>query len=1227
MNLTETQQAAVTHRGSNLIVSASAGSGKTEVLARRCLDLVADRTQPCPLDRLLVVTFTRAAAAELRSRVGRMLREAAQRETDRDVRQHLRRQQVLIETAEIGTIDAWCGRLVREHFAETESGIDPGFEILGSEQAMLLRREIADRLFDWICTSSDELAASARNWMRRDTKPDSDLLRRMLLALNRYREHLVNPQPWFDAQHAAASAPPAELQATAERTLAAELAAECAFQLDQFDTVIDAAEDPRLVACLEEYRQTLADWRDIAEKQQEITNLATDIAAFSFPRKPPKTADRDTALHKEVKKRWFENRIKKRFATAVVARVLDNAAPTAELVRTLLALEARYDELLRREKDRRGVCEFSDVLRMALDLLGTPVANQRREPTPIARSLQQRFEHILVDEYQDTSPVQVELLRLITRDEPGRSNRFMVGDIKQSIYGFRQAEPRLFGDLIAAYTSETEEGRVLLLADSFRSHASLVATLNQLFAALFDPQLGGTAFAKEEQLAARRTEIANPTLDQQPRVELHLVATNGDNADEPDDENGGSESDDDLELERIEREARVIAAKIHDLRNRGTQVPSRGPNDQVTLRPLQLTDIAILLRSARGNAAPLANALRDAGIPAVAVGRDSILNSTEVQDIHTALTLLVNRRQDVPLAAHLRSPMVGLSPADLLTIRRFADQAPFHEAALAYAERGEDEALRDRVAAALRRLDDWAAAARVQDIPALLQRIMRDSGYEHFAAALPGGAHRVALLNALMTLATETAGRNVQGIEHFVAMLDDYAQLDNPPETPVAVSEDAVQIMTIHAAKGLEFPVVFLANTGARFPGRQKRDPLECDQQHGIGFDCLDFPNRRRLATPASGTIRHEMVQRQLEEELRLLYVAATRAREQLIVVGHATSDKYELLKAQYAANTSQLPLIARFNAGNMLEWLLMAAMSQGLTPEGSAAAQSQLSINVCDELPAPASTDEEQAEAPASGLTKLSPEDQAWLATARKSLRAQLDTSAAERPAVLSVSAVKEQATRAAEADTPRTFDPAAKLQTPAFAADTDRIDGRLVGDAYHRFLQWVDLNQIASPAAIRDELARLTASGHLAPDAAAFVKAEDIAWLGTTPLGAELVAHATDCRRETPFVCTLDLAGWDEPPILRGIIDCCFDTPDGIVLVDYKTDQVRDAADWSHRTVAYAVQMQLYALAAAAVFGRPIARAHLAFLRMQRIVDIPIDETTLQKLRETISAETVNH
>ena len=183
MKLTETQQAAVSHRGSNLIVSASAGSGKTEVLARRCFGLITDRAQPCPLDRLLVVTFTRAAAAELRSRVGRMLREAAPHEADHAVRQHLRRQQVLIETAEIGTIDAWCGRLVREHFAETESGIDPGFEVLGSEQAMLLRRETADRLFDWVCTSSDELAAAARDWMRRDMRPDSDLLRRMVLAL------------------------------------------------------------------------------------------------------------------------------------------------------------------------------------------------------------------------------------------------------------------------------------------------------------------------------------------------------------------------------------------------------------------------------------------------------------------------------------------------------------------------------------------------------------------------------------------------------------------------------------------------------------------------------------------------------------------------------------------------------------------------------------------------------------------------------------------------------------------------------------------------------------------------------------------------------------------------------------------------------------------------------------------------------------------------------------
>ena len=1210
MKLTEAQQAAVSQRGSNLIVSASAGSGKTEVLARRCLDLVTDSKHPCSLDRLLVVTFTRAAAAELRSRVGKMLREAAQRETNRDLRQHVRRQQVLIDTAEIGTIDAWCARLVREHFAETTTGIDPGFEVLGAEQAALLRWEVAERFFDWVCSSDGELPQMARDWMGRSARPGSDVLREMVITLNRHRDHLVNPQAWFDAQRAAVTGKPAEMRAAAQRMLADALVTECAFQLDQFDSVVAAASEAKLQECLELYRDALSSWREAAEARDVLDRLAATISSWSFPRKPNKLPDRDKALHDEIKNRWFTNRIKSRFAVDPIARVIDNTAAAAELVRTLLALEQGFQTEIEREKHTRAVCEFGDVLRMALDLLGTPAVGQRRKPAAVARALRQRYEHILVDEYQDTSPVQVELLRLVTRAGPGCSNRFMVGDIKQSIYGFREAEPRLFGELINAFREGAEEGRVLLLADNFRSHTNLVAALNRVFAALFDDELGGTRFGEDEQLAARRVDVANPTLDGA-RIELHILAPDEERAADPADD----ESERDLALERIEREARLVATDIREMLNRGTQIPVRGDGDVIHLRPLRCADIAVLLRSARGHAPLLAAALRDAGIPAVAAGRESILDSREVHDVHNALSLIVNRRQDVPLAAYLRSPMVGLAAADLLAIRRVDANSAFHEAVIHYARNGRHAPLRQRLILALQQLDEWAAAARVLDIPALLQRVLQDAGYEHFAAALPGGEHRVAMLSALLALAVETTGHGPKGVEDFVAFLDDLAEQDIRPEASVAVTDDAVQIMTIHAAKGLEFPVVFVLNSGARFSQRPRRGPVQCDEQHGIGLEYLDFRARRHLATAAAGIIRHQNVQRELEEELRLLYVAATRAREKLVVVGHAARQRWENLCQQYADSTQPPPLIARLGAASMLDWLMMASASQGLDAAASAPGP-LLRVVVHDDLPAvpartPVGGSSTEPAQPVRG-----PDDQAWTEAARASLRARFDTRAAQRPAILSVSAVKEQVSRLAGGDAPRAFDPGATLQVPAFAADHDRHDGRRVGDAYHRFLQWTNLEVLASPAAILDEMSCLIAAGHLSGEAAALLSPEDVAWLGATALGQELIGQARNCRRETPFVCALDIPGWDEPPVLRGVIDCLFDTPDGIVLIDYKTDLVRDPRERKRREDAYATQMRLYSIAAQVVFGRPVVRGHLAYLRLHRMVDVPVDDAAQRVL-----------
>jgi ATP-dependent helicase/nuclease subunit A len=1207
MKLTPAQRQAVEHRGSNLLVAASAGSGKTEVLAQRCVDLIADPHKRCGIDRLLVVTFTRAAAAELRVRVADMLRRRAQGLPQTDMRDHLRQQALLVDAADIGTIDAWCGRIVREHFAP--AGIDPAFAVLSEQEAWLLRDEVLEGLFEWIYAADDGPAAAARDWIERHNRPSDEFLRSLILELNAYREHLVDPDQWFAQQLNAYNRTEPELRVDAERLLAESLAAECRFQHDQMAELVAGAAGP-LSGKLGCYRAALADWCERLADPQRLTGVLDEVSRFRFARLAGNSAAGDAELLKEVQERWLKRRLKVRWDSGVIETVVANAGTTAALIVTLLRLEARFREMLAAAKQQRAVYEFADVLRMALNLLGTPTEAGPRERTPIARALQQRYEHILVDEFQDTSPVQVEILRLVARDEPGKSNRFMVGDIKQSIYGFRQAEPRLFVELIRALETDSEEGQVRPLSDNFRSHSDLLEGLNRLFAMLFDPQLGGTPYGKAEELQAQRDDIPNPAWDNQPRIELYLLeAPRGRRAATADD----SEADQ-VPLEQIERETLVAAQAVRRLLDAGAQIPERGEDGRIRLRPLRLADIVILLRSAKQNAAIVAATLRKAGIPALAAGRESILESVEVGDVRNALTLLVNRRQDVPLAAYLRGPMGGLSAAELLEVRQASAGGDFHDAVERYRQAGANPTLTAKLNTAIEQLDRWLIAAREKELPALIRQILRETGLLFFAQALPGGEHRVATLRALENLAAELTADGRAGLAEFVEHLEALSDQELSAAAPLAAGEQVVQVMTIHAAKGLEFPVVFLLNSGAEFSRQRRTGRSVCHQDCGIGLRFADRLSRSELASAAHSVIATQTAKRELEEELRLLYVAATRARERLFILGHTEPGTWETLRSRYAARGSPPPLIARLNARSMLEWVMLSTAASG-SDQADRAGKRLVQVATHDSNAISAAQAERPAEQPPT-LT-WQPADEQWMQEARSLLSAEVNTTSAALPAVLSVSALKELADRRWTEDTPRVVAvEAPPLRTPAFALAEPRIDGRTVGVACHRFLQHADLARLGSAEAVREQVAAMVSAGRLPTAEADLVPVADLVWFGTTSEAALLAKHTDSCRREIPFVYALPVEDIGERIIVRGIIDCLVELPDGLLIFDYKTDRIPDAAAWQGRVAGYTVQLQLYAAAAADIFARPVKRALLVFLHGRKVLDVPLEIPALRAM-----------
>lgn len=1200
MRLTDGQKAAVEHRGANLLLAASAGTGKTEVLARHCASLVADPQHPGRIDRMLVVTFTRAAASELRTRVARMLRDEAERAPSVELRRHLRQQQMLVDAADIGTIDSWCGRIVREHFGD--AGVDVEFRVLGGEDGRLLRREVLDELFEQIHRGDDPLAVEARAWIARAPSPRDDFLRLLVKQLSAFREHLVNPDAWFAA---ACDAP------HAEQILAAALQEECRFQHEQLSALIRSASSTAVEGALTLYCDRLAEWDQLLADAACVLQVVDEIASFKMPKRARAEEPPDIT---EVRKRWLGKRLQEAWSPADIQSILTREPDTARLLATLLRLENRYHKLLNEAKQRQAAYEFGDVLRMTLDLLGEPGDQRERTPTPIARRLQQRYEHVLVDEYQDTSPVQVEILRLVTRDGEGRANRFMVGDVKQSIYGFRQAEPRLFAALRETYAAGRADGIVRYLSDNFRSHHDLLAVLNDVFALLFDDALGGTPYGVDERLSARRAETPNPSMAQLPRVAVHIVEQERGNTHASDDD------DEVVGAERIEQEAQLAAEEILAMLRAGVQVPARQPDGTVALRPLGPADIVVLLRSAKQNAGLVAQVLRANGIACATSGREALLESVEAQDVCCVLALLVNRRRDVELAAYLRGPLVGLTARELLCIRTEAPRsaADFYDAVEEYRSCRTTESVATKLDAAMTQLDRWVMAMREEDLPALLRRVLEESGLPSLVQALPGGEQRVAFLRSLQNLARTFSEGGQGSVPEFIEYLDSLATEQIDPGALAAAEQDVVRVMTIHGAKGLEYPVVFLLGAGSRFNTQRQKDTLQCDEDLGVGLRFGDYRACADLVHARHHVIRRRVAHRELEEELRLLYVATTRARERLIIVGHTAAGLWEACRTQYANREGPPPLISRLSVPCQLEWVLQAVAAGRLHEATNATASVDVMLHEADAIVVTRQKPRRNVDPPTE---PLSPEDDAWVARAGELITADVDRRLAELPAVLSVSAAKELALREQTADQPPTLDRVGpRLAGPAFAAQGSAPDGAVLGTACHRFLELADLTRLNTERDVRSQMEQLVDAGSLSPAQHALVPVADVVWLGTSDVGRLLSSHAGAVRREVPFVYALPLGDEREHAIVRGVIDCLLPTPAGWAVMDYKTDNPRDESDLETRLSGYRVQVQLYAQAASAIFGQPVTRALLVMLRARRMVEVDPSGPSLGCLVETL-------
>lgn len=945
---TTEQQQVIDLRNRNILVSAAAGSGKTAVLVERIVKIITDKNHPVDIDHLLIVTFTNAAAAEMRERIGNAIEKALDEQPGNE---HLLRQLTLIHNAQITTIDSFCLYVVRNHFHEID--LEPNFRIGDEGELKLLREDVLGRVLE---QNYEEPSEAFSDFVEGYASGRTDVaLNEMILQLYEFSRSYPWPEKWLDSFVGAYRIETREELDRAEWL--APLTENICFVLKDCEQLLKQAlaitqqddgpdmYEKAVQSDLEKY-EGLSRLTSFCELSGALSDIKYDRLASSrgFEGDPDKL-ELVKSLREQAKD--VVKKLCKQYFFCSPEMMIEQLERTEPMLEEVVRLTKQFADEFAAAKRRKNLVDFHDVEHFALQIL---VDEETEKAKKTAEEFRDTFEEIMIDEYQDSNEVQETLLRSISREERGENNIFMVGDVKQSIYRFRLARPELFMKKYDSYSLEESTTQRIDLHKNFRSREEVLTCTNDIFYKIMARSLGNVEYDAE---AALYPGASYPvSADFIPEI---LLADSND------------ELLEDTELtDKKTLEAKIVAEEIkHLMKTQPVTDKAAG-----TLRAARYSDIVILLRSLSGWADSLVEVLNENGIPAHTVSSTGYFSTVEVQTVLSMLRLLDNPRQDIPMAAVLRSPMAGLTDEELAVLRLEDGSVPFHEAVLElaeglYEEDGQKE-ISDSEAdseadqkqgrnADGKKEDDIETTAHrkllkfykkyrqlrqlVPDTPIheLIEIILRETGYGHYVAAMPAGSRRTANLNMLLEKAAAYEKTSYKGLFHFVRYIDELQKydVDFGEADMVGENEDVVRIMSIHKSKGLEFPIVIVSGMGKNFNKQDTRSKMVLHPELGIGLDYMDGKKRIKSPTIAKKAIAKQIDLENLGEELRVLYVALTRAKEKLILTGTLkdAAEKLEFYRQQ--ANLSKaadrpLSYLTREGASGYLDWILPAVLSYG---------------------------------------------------------------------------------------------------------------------------------------------------------------------------------------------------------------------------------------------------------------------------------------------------------
>lgn len=1276
MGWTIAQQKVINTRNKNLLVSAAAGSGKTAVLVERIISMISEGENPIDIDHLLIVTFTNAAAAEMRTRIGRAIDEKLLKEPDN---LHLQKQISLLQSAQITTIHSFCLYVIRNYFHRID--LDPSFKIAENSEITLMKSDVMEELLErWY----EEGRVDFHSFIESYSYSKSDApVEELVLGLYNFAMSDPWPRVWLSEK----------MKMFNISSLKDMYASDWMKELLSYIHVILSDLQPKineaLVICSEPdgpgaYIPALVSDRDMLEGLQKANTYeeyAKAFAELSYARLSGKKEEGVLAekkdwvkeLREEVKKALKD--LTNQFFFQSPEEMLKDLMAVKDVMKVLFELTLDFMEEFAKKKEEKNLIDFNDLEHFALKIL-IEEKEDEKVPSQAARELSEQFDEILIDEYQDSNMVQETILKSISREQDGVYNRFMVGDVKQSIYKFRLAMPELFMEKYKDYnTSDVNEDASCNLTQridldkNFRSRKVVLDYVNRIFEQIMTEPVGGIIY--DEAASLKYGELFEETMpdDLDGRMKSRLAAdvelllvteeAKGEARDKARDKASGQKMDseagnneeqgisgsneidvrEDKSLEEDEEdpvytkkelEARAIAKRIRELINPDTGLMLYD-NKKKSHRPASYRDIVILLRSMTGWSEVFVNTLMQEGIPAYADTGTGYFQTIEIMTVLNMLRIIDNPRQDIPFTGVLYSPMVGLTTTQLALIRTFKRNVSMYEAVVTYAAEGEENELKEKLNDFLDLLISFREKVNHIQIHELLEDILNQTGYSYYVSAMPGGERRKANLDMLVAQAVRFEKGSYSGLFHFIRYIEKLHKydLDFGEASTMDEQDNTVRIMSIHKSKGLEFPVVFVAGMGKQFNTQDVKSNVILHNQYGVGPECIDSIARTKIPTLLKKVIQKKVQIENLGEELRVLYVAMTRAKEKLILSS--------FLKSESDMKKKKFSFFEITKAKCYLDWVMPAMLNCMPVSDESMA----IHLLYREDLLKEEITKQIFLHKDREDLLSLNPET-VYDKEIREEIEARFHFTypykeEAALKVKMTVSELKKLGQYIDEDQSVNLYEKYPEKLTgsinssidkneiketeeaayiPAFIRQKEEaMTGTDRGTLYHKVLELMNICEVHTMEELQRDLQRMIKENRLKAEDIKKLKLDYVFQFIQSSTAERMRRAQTDGRlyREKQFVIGIEAnqlyrhSDSSELILIQGIIDVFFEEDGELVLLDYKSDIVKDEQELIKR---YQVQLEYYRKALEQMTKKRVKEIMIYSLHLGKEIRIDTDK-----------------